>query len=127
MGQSERGTRRAFWQVAIVLVLLLAAGLRLHLLGAQSLWNDEGASVAMTGRSLSEIISNTAADIHPPGYYILLSVWTRLMGSREFALRLMSALQGVLTVALTYALGRRLFRWCGSARRCRRRTHCPRR
>lgn len=100
---------RAALMGAVLLALLLAAGLRFHRLGAQSLWNDEGASVAMAHRPLAEILPNAAADIHPPGYYALLAGWVRLAGDSEFALRALSALEGTLTVALAYALGRRLF------------------
>ncbi len=96
-------------RIAILLVILLAAGLRFHHLEAQSLWNDEGATVAMIHRPPDAILANTAADIHPPGYYLLLKGWAALAGESEFALRAFSALAGILTVALAYALGRRLF------------------
>lgn len=101
--------RRSLWLAVAVILLLLAAGLRLHRLGVQSLWNDEGASFAMTQRLPEAIIINAAADIHPPGYYLLLAGWTRLAGTSEFALRFPSGLASLLTVALTYTLGRRLF------------------
>jgi len=108
--------QRGLWLALAVLILLLAAGLRLHRLGAQSLWNDEGASYAMTQRAPDAIIANAAADIHPPGYYLLLAGWTRLAGTSELALRFPSALASLLTVALVYALGRRLFgRGAGAA------------
>ncbi|NPV67739.1 MAG: hypothetical protein HPY64_11385 [Anaerolineae bacterium] len=100
--------QRSLWLALAVIVLLLAAGLRLHQLDAQSLWNDEGASYAMTQRTPEAIIANAAADIHPPGYYLLLAGWTRLAGTSEFALRFPSALTSLLTVALIYTLGRRL-------------------
>ncbi len=93
----------------MVIVLIASAGVRLHLLGAQSLWNDEGNSYIQTTRTISAIADNAARDIHPPGYYILLAGWVRLVGVSEFGLRSLSALAGVLSVALTFALGRRLY------------------
>ena len=99
-----------------VAVLLLAAGLRFHELGAQSLWNDEGNSVVQAGRSLSAIAEHAARDIHPPGYYWLLAGWKGLTGDSEFALRSLSALASVLSVAFALALGRRLYGdWAGLA------------
>lgn len=92
-----------------VLILLLAAGLRFHLLGAQSLWNDEGSSYVQATRSLASIADHTARDIHPPGYYWLLHIWLRLTGESEFALRALSALASVLAVAFTGAIGSRVF------------------
>ena len=95
--------------LAPLLILLLAALLRLHQLGAQSLWNDEGNSVVQALRSLDEIAQHAARDIHPPGYYWLLHGWSRLTGSSEFALRHFSALASVLGVAWLYAAGRWLY------------------
>ena len=90
------------------------SGLRFHDLGAQSLWNDEGNSVVQASRSLAEIAEHAARDIHPPGYYWLLSGWTGLTGTSEFALRAFSALASVLSVAFALALGRRLYGvWAG--------------
>lgn len=93
---------------ALLLVLLLSFGLRVHALGAQSLWNDEGSSYVQATRTFSEIAVNAAADIHPPGYYWALKVWRGLAGETEFALRYLSVLAGVLTVAFTVGIGRRL-------------------
>ncbi len=101
--------RAALWLAAAVAIMLLAAGLRFHDLGAQSLWNDEGASAVMAGRSARDILIHAAADIHPPGYYLALAAWTGLTGTSEFALRAFSALASVLTVATIGALGRRLY------------------
>ncbi|MFN8451640.1 MAG: glycosyltransferase family 39 protein [Anaerolineae bacterium] len=92
-------------------VLLVAAGLRFHLLGAQSLWNDEGSSYVQALRPFAEIAANAGRDIHPPGYYWLLAGWRLLTGTSEFALRSLSALASVLSIAFAAALGRRLYGW----------------
>jgi hypothetical protein len=98
------------WQLfALLLILLLATGLRLYRIDAQSLWYDEGASLRYAERTPAEIWRNTAADIHPPAYYVVLSGWVRIFGFSEFALRGLSALFGVLLIAQIYALGRKLF------------------
>jgi mannosyltransferase len=93
----------------LLVILILAAGLRFFRLDAQSFWNDEGNSARIAERPLTAIIAGAAGDIHPPGYYILLAGWRALVGRSEFALRSLSALVGVLTVALMYAVGLRLF------------------
>jgi hypothetical protein len=90
-------------------ILLLAAGLRFYLLGAQSLWYDEGNSAAMVGRSLVQILTAAGGDIHPPLYYLLLAGWGMLAGKSEFALRLLSAFFGVLSAGVMYGLGKKLF------------------
>ncbi|MBZ0283212.1 MAG: glycosyltransferase family 39 protein [Anaerolineae bacterium] len=95
--------------VASLLLLLLAAGLRFHNLGTQSLWNDEGSSYVQATRSFSEIAANAARDIHPPGYYWALAIWRGLVGESEFALRSLSAFASLCTAAFVFAIGRRLF------------------
>lgn len=97
-------------------VLLLAFALRMHLLGAQSLWNDEGNSAVQAARPFTAILEHSARDIHPPGYYLALALWARLAGFSEFSLRALSAFASLLTVALAAHLGRRLYgRWAGVA------------
>lgn len=90
------------------MVLLLALGLRGYRLGGQSLWADEGNSLALAQASLADIAARTALDIHPPLYYWLLHGWRRLAGDSEVALRLLSVFASVLLVAVSYQLGRRV-------------------
>lgn len=90
-------------------IIVLAAALRFHNLGTQSLWNDEGNAYVQATRDFTDIASNAARDIHPPGYYWLLALWHDLTGSSEVALRSLSTLASILSVAFTFALGKRLF------------------
>jgi len=94
--------------LVLLLILLLAMGLRFYRLDAQSFWNDEGNAAAAAQRTIPLVLRAAAGDIHPPGYYLLLHFWHGLVGRSEFALRSLSVLCSVLTVALTYRLGRRL-------------------
>jgi mannosyltransferase len=95
-----------FW-----LLVAIAAGfaLRVNRLGVQSLWNDEGTSVALARLSLPAIVGGAAHDIHPPLYYLLLHFWIALGGTSEFAIRFLSVMSGVLLVAVTFRLARTFF------------------
>jgi hypothetical protein len=97
--------RRSF----LLFTLLLAAGLRFFRIGHQSYWNDEGNTLALTTSTWLEVVRAAAADIHPPGYYLVVKAWRLLTGESEFALRGFSALAGVALVALLYRLGREYF------------------
>ncbi|MCC6178592.1 MAG: glycosyltransferase family 39 protein [Chloroflexi bacterium] len=90
------------------MVLAIGLGLRGFLLTGQSLWYDEGVSAYMTHRSLPEIVEAAAADIHPPLYYWLLSLWVVPFGNGEAALRGFSVLCGTLTLWTVWRLGLRL-------------------
>jgi uncharacterized membrane protein len=90
--------------------------LRLVNLGGRSLWYDEAFAVLFAEKGLDSMLYGTltpvnggAADIHPLLYYVTLSGWMKVFGQSPFAVRLWSALLGVVTVGLTYILGRELF------------------
>ena len=93
----------------LVLFVMLALGLRLYRIDAQSMWADEGTSVALAGRSLTRIAQDAARDIHPPFYYWTLHLWVSLAGPSVVSVRALSAVYGAFTVGLTYVLGRRWF------------------
>ncbi|MFZ2487053.1 MAG: glycosyltransferase family 39 protein [Anaerolineae bacterium] len=109
MSSPPRRPRSTADPILFWLIWLIAAGLRFFRIGQQSFWSDEGNSAAMTGRSLAEISARAAADIHPPGYYWLLNVWSKLFGDSEIALRALSALWGLLLVWLVFQIVLRLF------------------
>jgi mannosyltransferase len=88
----------------LLLVLLVAFGLRVHGLAQESLWVDEGYSIALSQHTLPEIVQGTAADQHPPLYYLLLHFWLKA-GTSVFHIRLLSAFVGLLSVALMARLG----------------------
>ncbi len=86
----------------------LAFALRLFHLDYQSLWYDEGFSWWLSSHPLDQIIARTAADIHPPLYYLVLHFWMSAAGASEFALRYLSLMAGVLLVPAFFILARRL-------------------
>jgi hypothetical protein len=90
----------------LIVILLLAFALRFYRLGAQSLWNDEGTSVALAQRNLATITRNASHDIHPPLYYYMLHYWIKVAGTTERGVRALSALGGVALVVAVYTLAR---------------------
>ncbi|HMC63169.1 MAG TPA: hypothetical protein VKJ01_28500, partial [Candidatus Solibacter sp.] len=69
-------------------------------LGLMSPWMDEAGSLRIARLPLPGLIRTAAADVHPPGYYLLLFVWQRL------PLGLDPAIQGrALSVILLLAAG----------------------
>jgi 4-amino-4-deoxy-L-arabinose transferase-like glycosyltransferase len=100
-------------------VLLLAAAVLLFLvnLGGPSLWDvDEGRNAGCAYEMLESgnyLVPTFNAELRvdkPPLLYWLQVVAYRLLGVSELAARLPSALAALLTVLLTYELGRALFR-----------------
>jgi mannosyltransferase len=98
-------------RIVLFAVLSLAALLRFHDLGEESLWVDELYSLSfVSAENVSQVVALTAAeDYHPPGYHLILYYWRALAGESEVALRFPSAVAGVLAVLAIYLLGRRLY------------------
>ncbi len=98
------------------LVLLVALGLRLINLGGRTLWYDEAFAVLFAEQGLDamragtlEQVDGSAADVHPLLYYATLYGWMDVFGQSAAAVRLYSALVGVLSVAVIYGLARDWF------------------
>ena len=112
--QAARALHAAGWW-PLVAVVLLAAALRFSTLDLQSFWYDEAftpvhvlhAGLASTMRSMVH------SENSPPLWYLLTWLDVRLFGDGAIALRTPSAIAGVLTVPVAWAIGGEL---CG--RRC---------
>ena len=94
--------------LVLVLITVLAFGLRVWNAGHLWLWGDEAWTLYLSRQGLRDLTLETARDNHPPLYYYLTYFWGLVAGSSEFALRLASIFPGTLVVPLTYVVGRRL-------------------
>jgi len=92
----------------LLLLLLFGFGLRLWQLTGQSFWFDEGWSWYLASLPLGEMANVTAGDRSPVLYYSLLHAWLNLAGDSEFAQRYLSLIADVATIALLWAITRRL-------------------
>ncbi len=105
------------WRELAFLILLLAFGLRMVNLQSRALWYDEAFAVLYASLSPARIVYGTvtpvagagAADVHPLLYYFLLHGWMGLVGRSPLAVRFLSVLLGMLTVALLWRLAARCF------------------
>lgn len=110
MRRRENGSR---W--LLVLLLLLAFGLRLHQIEAFGFWTDESLTPLRSSYPIPQILQNeiiiqdiVTKDTHPPLYYLLIHFTRQLFGETDFAYRYPSLLAGLLLLPLLYQLGRRL-------------------
>src|SRR4051812_31060210 len=104
-----------FPRVALLLVLVLAAYLRLRHISADSLWFDESASVTIAQFPWPDLLpAIRRSENTPPLYYALLKVWIAAFDASELSVRLPSAIFGIASVWFVYRLGARLIgRWTG--------------
>ena len=108
----------AWWPLAALTVL--AAALRFSTLDLQSFWYDEAFTpVHVLHPSLAATLHGVVrTENTPPLWYVVIWAWSRIFGVGMIALRFPSAVAGVLTVPVAWAIGREL----GGAEKGGRRT-----
>ena len=89
----------------------LGFGLRMFRLSAASLSGDENWPWILAKKPLLAWLHAIAVDDHPPLYYFILRPWTdvSVAGPNELAFRVISVFASVLTIAILFQLGSRLF------------------
>ncbi len=89
--------------------LIVAAALLIRVFGlnSESAWLDEAYSITLAKYPIAQILQGTAADQHPPLYYLLLHFWL-LFGSSVSVARLLSAILGTINVFQAIWLGNEL-------------------
>jgi len=102
------GRLPSWWPLAALTAL--AAVLRLSTLDLQSFWYDEAFTpLHVLHPSLTATLRSVAhTENTPPLWYVLTWADSRVLGTGEVALRLPSALAGIATVPVAWAIGREL-------------------
>jgi mannosyltransferase len=105
----EALTRDPRASLGFAAVLLLATVLRFADIGGKSMWLDEAFSVALSGApwtTFAHMLRTQEANMAL--YYVLLRIWLHL-GRDEATVRALSAIVGILTIPVIYALGSYVF------------------
>ena len=104
-----RPARRLSWP--LLAILALATIVRWSVIDRDALWLDEGYSWWDAHQRLTALWTLVpTCDPHPPLYFALLHPWILLVGDGTVAMRTLSTLFGVATIAVVYAAGRELDR-----------------
>ena len=99
----------------LLLLIVVAALLRLFHLGSFSLWLDEYTSIEVATKSLADIVQGRGFDSHtPPFYYVVLNLYFSLLAVlnisiSEFTLRLPSVVFDLCSIVLLYSVAKRFF------------------
>lgn len=96
--------------IIILAVLLLAFGLRLWNLPAQSIWWDEAFTWQTTSHGLANFWQMLlTGDRNPPLYFVSVAVWGSVAGWSEFSLRFVSVAWSMIGLAFLFNLAKRLY------------------
>ncbi len=106
-----RAIKEYRWIGSAFLIFLAAIAVRALVLD-EGYWIDEIISIETARPAFSKLIQRVGfADLHPPAYYILLSLWTSVFGESEVACRFLSLLLAGLTLVVLYVWAGRKGRW----------------
>jgi hypothetical protein len=94
---------------AFVSLLLLSLYIRTREIGI-GFWIDEGLSVGIANRPLSQIPHALREDGSPPLYYVLLHFWMDVSGQSEAGVRALSLLFALLAVPVAWWAAGKAFR-----------------
>lgn len=86
----QRSRRKRIVRIFIAAAAMLWLALFVFFAGHDSIWFDELFSIAQSRLPLHELLRIAAADIHPPGYPVVLKIFLRLFGDSWFVARIFS-------------------------------------
>ena len=94
----------------LVLIVVLAAVLRFWHIGEQSLWYDEFITSEHLSKRFAQMLIEGIPQVEgtPPLSLLLGWFWIRILGDGDAILRSLSAVEGIATVPVVYALAREL-------------------
>lgn len=98
MIRSSHTPPRSGIRILLALYGLLLLILSAVLLGNQYFWADEIYSIELAQMELLPMLAATAADVHPPLYYILLKLFCCVFGYHPLVYRLVSYIPAVILV-----------------------------
>lgn len=92
-----------------VLLFVLALGVRLLHITDTDIAGDEPFSIFMSQLDLSSMVYHLSKDNSPPLFEIILHIYTSMVGSSDFALRLLPSLFSALVPVILFLIGKRFF------------------
>ena len=93
----------------VIAAVAALVGSVLRFTPSSPLWLDEALTVNIASGDLGSATDLLRHDGHPPLYYWLQGWWIDLFGSSDAAVRSLSGVIGVATIALAWIVARRLF------------------
>ena len=104
----RRAARRSMGSAGVLVAGRVALGVSSSWTRSD-LWLDEALSVNIARLPLGDLRAALQHDGAPPLYYVLLHVWTGVLGSGDVAVRSLSAVLGVGTLVACWYAARRSF------------------
>jgi mannosyltransferase len=94
--------------IFLLLLFVSAVALRIFDIDAKNMWFDEIYSWKISNGSIVKIISETAGDIHPPLFYIVLKCWTFIFSDSIISMRMLSVILSIISMFVLYFITSKL-------------------
>jgi mannosyltransferase len=110
MEHSKKMTQIKSFRLYLFLIILLGIVLRIYTIGNESLWADEGWSFYRGTMSIGALLSDLFFnENNPPVYYVFINIWIKIAGDSEIAIRLPSAIFGIILIYCNFRIGELLY------------------
>lgn len=100
------------WRKEILFLLafigVAAFSLRILAIGSRVMWWDELFTWWLTKLRFTDSLTIIFNDVNPPFYYIVLRLWSLIVGSSEFAFRFLSLIFSILSIFYVFLIGKLL-------------------
>jgi len=104
-------SRKSTW-AALIAIMTVGLALRAYRLDDRSIWYDEAFSYTLVHEfTWTEMFTALRQDVHPPLYFVLLRLWSGVLGVAPLALRGFSIVMGGVTLGAIYLFTRDLYRY----------------
>ncbi len=98
-----------YFTLGLLVILLLAIGVRIYRLDYNNFWRDEAFSVNLAQEDFSEILSVTSNDTQSPLHLLIMHYVGMPFTYNEIAMRMVSVIFGLLTLFAIYKIARLFF------------------
>ncbi len=92
-----------YWRLAVTAFSVLLIALHFVRIFDNNFWGDEAYTIRLSQMDFTEMLKETAADVHPPLYYLIVQIFCKLLGYSGVVYHLASFVPYVIgiIVALT--------------------------
>lgn len=91
-------------RLGIYLYTILLAGLNLIRIFDNNFWGDEAYSIRLSKMSFVEMLGETAQDVHPPLYYLILQIMCKIFGNSGIVYHFTSLIPYLIILAIAITL-----------------------
>ncbi len=93
----------------LILILIISFFVRIYGLQSENIWSDEAVTIFNSHKSVLHNIKWSLGYGYYPSYHVILSLWEKIFGLKEFNVRFLSLIFGILSVYMIFKIGTFMF------------------